>query len=51
MLVENRVLQRAELDARLEAQLAGQVLACAAESIEGIGLAAGAIQRQHQLPV
>ncbi len=51
VLREDRLVQRAELRARLDADLLDQRAARSAEGLERLGLAAAAVQGQHQLAV
>ena len=49
-LIEDRLFQFLELRARVEAELVGQIPAGILVGLEGLGLAAVGIQRQHQQP-
>ena len=49
ILVQNRLLEPLERDARLDAELADERLPCLAVGAERVGLAAGAVKRQHEL--
>jgi hypothetical protein len=51
VLHEDGLLQLAQLGRRLEPQLVGERPACPAVRGEGVRLAAGAVERAHQLPV
>ena len=47
---EDRVLQVPQLDSRLETQLAVEELSAFPVGLEGLRLAAGAVEREHQEP-
>ena len=49
ILLQDRLLEPAQLVARLEAELVGEELPAAAIRIEGLGLPARAVEREHQL--
>ena len=50
ILAEDRLLELAQRHARLEAEIVQERPACVLVGLEGVGLAAGAIERQHELP-
>ena len=49
-MTQNLPLQLAQLRARLQAQVAGELVARPLEAVERVGLAPAAVEREHQLP-
>ena len=50
VVAQDRVLQRAELRPGLDAEVVGELLARLAVGVERLGLAAAAVEGEHQLP-
>src|ERR1700722_9532437 len=48
-VVENVILEPGECGSRLEAEFGGEVRAGAFVGVQGVGLASGAVEREHQL--